>query len=160
MCIDQNESKMKIFPKAEILLLLLTIDVIELKLSHDKRKVFVIEVVDDTLPEKTVVLDEIQTECSATCGEGVRTVRRVGCKKSCFPECCERNVEEFPCFKEECQIPYGSWSSWSSCTVPCIKSEKEKSVKIRTRRQLQCFDVDGCGEEKFGNVYSSIPCLP
>ena len=112
------------------------------------RQAYMIEVVDDTLPkgEETLVIDNFSTKCSVKCGEGVQTIRRVDCKASCFPDCCVRKVEEIPCFSDEdCHATFGLWSSWSSCSLPCVRSENEKSLKHRKRK---C--VDHCYEKTYG----------
>ena len=97
--------------------------------------------------QKFVVLDEIESECSVKCGVGVRTVKKVSCQKSCFPNCCKANVEELPCQLENCLDSFGSWNSWSTCSVPCLRNEQDRSLRNRSRK---CIDIDGCNSKDFG----------
>ena len=96
---------------------------------------------------KTVVLDEIQSECSVNCGEGVQTIRTVSCKKSCFPDCCKTNIEEFPCQIKDCKDYFGAWTSWSKCSLPCLRNNRERSLRNRSRN---CEDDDGCNGRMIG----------
>ena len=73
------------------------------------------------------------TNCSVTCGPGVKSVITMSCKRSCFPDCCKRTVEEENCQKPKCTQRYGHWTSWTECDKPCITDINERSVKTRFR---------------------------
>ena len=84
----------------------------------------------------------LETECSVACGPGVKTNITITCVKSCFPNCCQRKVEEIECQLSECENDYGPWSDWSECSNPCITNIYERSNKQRIRTCV------GCKEEK------------
>ena len=94
--------------------------------------------IDDNIPEEEEYSSVIETECSVPCGEGVKTKITMICQKSCFPDCCQRKVEETPCEIAKCKKSFGPWSDWSDCTKPCISNIGERSVRIRSRICLEC----------------------
>ena len=121
----------------------------EFETPPDETQAFMLEIVDDTLSEdeKPVVIHSDTSKCSVKCGEGVVTINTVDCKASCFPKCCVRKVKEIPCKSEEdCRASFGPWGSWSSCSLPCIENEKQKSERKRKRK---C--IDHCHEDVEGN---------
>ena len=81
---------------------------------------------------------EFKTNCSVTCGFGVKSVVTINCKRSCFPECCQRTVEETSCEKPKCTKKYGHWTPWTECDKPCITEIDQRSVKTRFRMCLNC----------------------
>lgn len=93
---------------------------------------------NDDIPEEEEYSSVIETECSVPCGEGVKTKIIMVCQKSCFPDCCQRKVEETPCEIVKCKKSFGPWSDWSDCTKPCVSNIGERSVRIRSRICLEC----------------------
>ena len=90
------------------------------------------------------------TNCSVTCGPGVKSIITMNCKRSCFPECCKRTVEEENCQKPKCTQRYGHWTSWTECNKPCITDINERSVKTRFRICLNCET------RQHGNQFSKL----
>ena len=83
-----------------------------------------------------------ETNCSVSCGEGVKAKITMTCKKECFPDCCRREVIESPCKIEECKNSFDPWSDWSECTKPCISNIEERSIKKRSRVCRDCTGND------------------
>lgn len=87
---------------------------------------------------------ESETKCSVPCGEGVKTKITMTCQRTCFPDCCQRKVEEIPCEIAKCKNSFGPWSDWSECSKPCISNIGERSIKSRSRVCIDCNeDVNG-----------------
>ena len=97
---------------------------------------------EDILEEEYSTETEIQ--CSVPCGEGVKTKITMTCQRTCFPDCCQRKVEEIPCEITRCENTFGPWSEWSECSKACISNIGERSIKSRIRVCIECNeDVNG-----------------
>ena len=101
----------------------------------------------ETSNEEEMLEDEYssttETKCSVPCGIGVKTLITMTCKRTCFPDCCKRKVEEVECQIAECRNVYGPWTEWSECSKPCVSSLEERSIKTRTRFCSGCDDTAG-----------------
>ena len=92
------------------------------------------------IPDKTEFSSSFETNCSVSCGEGVKANITMTCKRACFPDCCRRELIESPCEIAKCKNSFGPWSDWSECTKPCISNIEERSIKSRSR---VCHDCTG-----------------
>ena len=71
-------------------------------------------------------------------------------------EVCDANsaiIKEIDCFNKPCKATFGEWSSWSDCSLTCLRTPNEMSLRQRSRKCLVPDDDNECAK---GKVESQI----
>jgi len=110
------------------------------------------------VPADCEVTEWIQDECSASCGKGVRTVRRTiitppkneGAPCPALRAVINCNVKPCPV---DCIV--GEWDGWSACTADC-----GGGVQTRNRREMRSPEHGGknCDQEQQTQICNSENC--
>ena len=114
--------------------------------------------VEKTSSNFTVSVKEVAKEnCSVACGDGKRSITLMECYTTSIHgterEACDANsivIKEIDCFNKPCKSTFAEWSSWSDCSMTCLRTLNERSLRQRTRKCL-VPDENECAE---GNVES------
>ncbi|GAU98091.1 hypothetical protein RvY_09282-2 [Ramazzottius varieornatus] len=101
------------------------------------------------------------TECSATCGTGIRTRTRMYKDSMAEKFCSEPLMEKEECSAGDCQTPspgceVTNWSNWSPCSVTC-----GRGTSARRRQYLRPRDATSCQVtlvEKRGCIANRTSC--
>ena len=59
--------------------------------------------------------------------------------------------QKIDCFLNACQAKFGEWTPWSECTLTCLKTLNERSIRTRTR---ECLDDENNEECQVGRSQS------
>ena len=98
-----------------------------------------------------VLFREEISSCSAWCGNGTKTIRKLTCDQTDLAGNCihelRSKIEHVPCFDRECPGRYGQWSSWSNCTQTCITAN-QKSIQTRIRN----CEGKNCDQDCYGGT--------
>ena len=97
------------------------------------------------------MLKEEISSCSAWCGNGTKTIRKIICDQTDLDGNCvhelRSEIEQLDCFDRECPGKYGQWSSWSNCTQSCITAN-QKSIQTRIRN----CEGKNCDQDCYGGT--------
>ena len=92
--------------------------------------------------------------CSVACGAGKRSITLMECHYTTThgtaKDACDLDsitIKEVDCLDKPCKATFGEWSSWSDCSLTCLMTLNERSVRQRTRNCL-LPDENECAEGK------------